>query len=108
MPETNKRRRWRLRKDTLFMETVVPAGAILVSEESLPYARSAKPSCKYNIDFIVAHPEWFEPIPPRKVLVIEVETTTPSLLPFSVGLKYGKYEDGEWLDHFNVRIEERE
>jgi hypothetical protein len=116
----NRLRKWRLKKDTLSGACgEVPAGTVFTQGKTEDYAfplAGVKDAGAYRIDFIEAHPEWFEEIKPRRVLLIEVaDWPSDRDMPRQVGLlmsdraSFERIRDAENLGgRFTARIEERE
>ena len=73
-------RKWKLLKDTLAGSYIIEAGTIFQADLYPGWAKfswggTLNIQQSYSIEFVEAHPEWFEEIKPRRVLVIESPST---------------------------------
>ena len=100
-------RKWKLLKDTLAGSYIIEAGTIFQADPYDPgwakFSWGGHCQQSYSIEFVEAHPEWFEEIKPRRVLffshgtcnhkprrvlVIETPATRVNETPCSITLHY--------------------
>jgi hypothetical protein len=107
-------RKWKLLKDTLWGSQILPAGTMFSEEPSgRAYSHGEFRLLFLETEFVQKHPEWFEEVKRKYVLVVEVPNWLPEDNPpdeITLHCRYSGIHDHSrtTISSFSARVEERE